>query len=157
MAAGGFEFLELNWLLFALFAPFAAIPLFGSLFSVIKIQPPRADHSFLWRRDSPLLAIRITARASYGIICDDIKNEIFGTAIDDLMGFFRFEDEGIPRFNRSHSLLMPDNARPRDHMVKFPLRTMAMVRPVDLAWRYPANLDIEWVPLIKIHRLRFTP
>jgi hypothetical protein len=73
------------------------------------------------------------------------------------MGFTWLEDKRIAGFDPSGSICVPDNTLARDHMKKFPLRTMGMVRPIDLVWRYPANLDIERVPLVQIHRLRFTP
>ena len=67
------------------------------------------------------------------------------------MGFTWLEDERIAGFDPSGSICVPDITLARDHMKKFPLRAVGMVRPIDLVWRYSANLDIKRVPLVQIH------
>ena len=76
--------------------------------------------------------------------------------VDELVGFTRLEKEGIAGFNFGRSILVPNSSGTRNHMIKLPLRTVRMIRALDLSGRDPANFDVERVSLFEVGREWFT-
>src|SRR5262249_27691236 len=84
------------------------------------------------------------------IVGDDVKNEIVGMVVDNLVGLVRLEEEGVARGNCRRPVLMANRSLTRNDVVKLPLRAVRVVRVRSLARRNAQNLDVEWMPLVQV-------
>src|SRR2546423_15378034 len=104
---------------------------FSGVFSslAIIILQRSAAHEFASRRtDEPLLAVGIVGRFANWIVRDEEENEIFRTIIEEGVRLFGLENEGVASFDRRRPVLMPGDALSREHIIKFPLRTVGVIR-----------------------------
>src|SRR5262245_40397483 len=85
-----------------------------------------------------------------GIVGDDVKNEIVGMVVDNLVGLVRFEEEGVAGENCRRPVLVANRALTRNDVVKLPLRAVRVVRVRRLTRRNAQNLDVEWMPLVQV-------
>src|ERR1700722_15986512 len=69
------------------------------------------------------------------------------------MRFAWLKNKRVAGFNRSRSVFVTNDACARNHMIKFPLRAVRMIRIRSFASRNAANFNIEWMPLLQIRRL----
>src|SRR5436190_15506453 len=68
-----------------------------SFLAVEVVQIFGADNPALGGAHQPLLAVGKIRRLSDGIVRYNVKDKILGAVIDELMGFVRLEDKGVPR------------------------------------------------------------
>ena len=94
------------------------------------------------------------AGLAHRIVRHDIEQQILRAVVGQLVRLAGFENEGVARFNRRRPRLMPDDAPAGNHMVKFPLRAVRMIRTGRLPQREAANLDIKRMPLHQVRGLR---
>ena len=88
------------------------------------------------------------ARLACRIIRNYIDNQVLLAIIDNLMRLPRLENKRIARFDRCSSILMADAAVAGNHMIKFPLRAMGVVRTRRFARRNAGYFHIKWMPLV---------
>src|SRR3984893_9897289 len=81
-----------------------------SFLTVIVLQRFGAHQPALRRTDEPLPAIWKIVRFDNRIVRYDIYDKIFSALIDELVRLVWREDEGIAGFDRSFSVLVPDDA-----------------------------------------------
>src|SRR5262245_8047397 len=122
----------------------------ASFFAIVRVEWFAAQDAAFRRTHTPLLAIRIIEGLADGIVRDDVDDQIRLAVVDELVRFTGFKQERVAGYNRSGTVRVPHGASSGNHMVKFPLRAVEMIRVRGFTGGNPNNLDIERMALEQI-------